>query len=187
MLIDWGRCYCRSNEDSNDFLFLEAVKDAFLTQHIQDTTRARGNDTPSTLDVLLTNSAEAIEDLPLNTFKEDLIQEAMKSKTEEVIEKTDGLSSHFQNDIIIDILEIPAQKNIMETDMTESIRKVIDEDIPVISNLVQDGTSDNDDESDMSESEDEFMPDGERIRKTSRGFKQISNCKRFWRASMLTG
>ena len=133
------------------------------------------------------NSAEAIEDLPLNTFKEDLIQEAMKSKTEEVIEKTDGLSSHFQNDIIIDILEIPAQKNIMETDMTESIRKVIDEDIPVISNLVQDGTSGSDDESDMSESEDEFMPDGERIRKTSRGFKQISNCKRFWRASMLTG
>ena len=65
-LIDWGRCYCRSNEDSNDFLFLEAVKDAFLTQHIQDVTRARGNDTPSTLDVLLTNSTGAIEDLDID-------------------------------------------------------------------------------------------------------------------------
>ena len=61
--IDWGRCYCRSGEESNDFLFLEAVKDGFLTQHIHETTRGRGNDNPATLDVLLTNSDAAIKDL----------------------------------------------------------------------------------------------------------------------------
>ena len=31
----------------------------------------------------------------------------------------------------------------------------------------------------------EFMPDGEVIRKKSRGFKQLNNCKRFWKASMM--
>jgi len=31
----------------------------------------------------------------------------------------------------------------------------------------------------------EFMPDGEVIRKKSRGFKQLNNCKRFWKASLM--
>jgi len=50
-----------------------------------------------------------------------------------------------------------------------------------------------DDESDSSDfdsdSEDdnvvEFMPDGEIVRKKSRGFKQLNNCKRFWKASLM--
>ena len=50
-----------------------------------------------------------------------------------------------------------------------------------------DETSVTDSESSESESEDEFMADGELVRKTSRGFKQISNCRRFWKASLLTG
>ena len=127
------------------------------------------------------------EDLASNTFKEEVMQVAIKSKTEEVIEKTDGLSCHFQNDIIIDTVEISAPKNIIETDLNDSIKAAIEEDTPVIANPVKEVIDDSDDDSDMTESEDEFMPDGERIRKTSRGFKQISNCKRFWRASMLTG
>ena len=32
----------------------------------------------------------------------------------------------------------------------------------------------------------EYMPDGEIVRKKSRGFKQLSNCKRFWKASLMT-
>ena len=29
------------------------------------------------------------------------------------------------------------------------------------------------------------MPDGEVMRKKSRGFKQLNNCKRFWKASLM--
>ena len=45
-----------------------------------------------------------------------------------------------------------------------------------------------DDSSDESSDEDtavEYMPDGELVRKKSRGFKQLSNCKRFWKASLM--
>jgi hypothetical protein len=45
-----------------------------------------------------------------------------------------------------------------------------------------------DDSSDISSDEDtaiEYMPDGELVRKKSRGFKQLNNCKRFWKASLL--
>ena len=45
-----------------------------------------------------------------------------------------------------------------------------------------------DDSSDESSDEDtavEYMPDGELVRKKSRGFKQLNNCKRFWKASLM--
>merc|ERR1711915_358496 len=45
-----------------------------------------------------------------------------------------------------------------------------------------------DDSSDESSDEDnaiEYMPDGELIRKKSRGFRQLENCKRFWKASQM--
>ena len=46
-----------------------------------------------------------------------------------------------------------------------------------------------DDSSDYESSSDEddvveYMPDGEVMRKKSRGFKQLNNCKRFWKASL---
>lgn len=46
-----------------------------------------------------------------------------------------------------------------------------------------------DDSSDYDSSSDEddvveYMPDGEVMRKKSRGFKQLNNCKRFWKASL---
>lgn len=49
---------------------------------------------------------------------------------------------------------------------------------------------DDDDSSDYDSSSDEdnvveYMPDGEIMRKKSRGFKQLNNCKRFWKASMM--
>ena len=52
------------------------------------------------------------------------------------------------------------------------------------------GTSDyEDDSSDFTSDEEdnaiEFMPDGEIVRKKSRGFKQLNNCKRFWKASLM--
>ena len=64
--IDWPRNYCNSSENSNDFLFLEAVKDSFMTQHVDEPTRGRGQDTPSTLDILLTGSDDIVEDLEID-------------------------------------------------------------------------------------------------------------------------
>ena len=65
--IDWENGICRSSENSRDFMFLEAVKDAYLTQHITEPTRGRGSDTPSTLDVLLTLREDIIEELVVDS------------------------------------------------------------------------------------------------------------------------
>ena len=52
------------------------------------------------------------------------------------------------------------------------------------------GADDNDNSSDESsneESEDEYMSDGELVRKNAGGFKQLVNCKKFWIASQIIG
>ena len=59
-----------------------------------------------------------------------------------------------------------------------------------MNNFSEDSSSDDDDSSDYDSSSDEdnvveYMPDGEIMRKKSRGFKQLNNCKRFWKASMM--
>ena len=86
-MIDWGRYFCRSNEESNDFLFLEAVKDGFFNQHTRGPTRGRGNDDPSHLDVLLTNSDDTIEalevDAPLGKSDHSVIWGSLKCFYEE--------------------------------------------------------------------------------------------------------
>ena len=46
--IDWQHNLCVSSATSGDFLFLEAVRDAYLTQHIEVPTRGRGSDRPTT-------------------------------------------------------------------------------------------------------------------------------------------
>ena len=43
------------------------------------------------------------------------------------------------------------------------------------------------DDSSDEESEDEYMSDGELVRKNARGFKQLVNCKKFWLASQIIG
>ena len=54
---------CVASATSGDFLFLEAVRDAYLTQHIEVPTRGRGTDKPTTLDLLITNDDALVEDL----------------------------------------------------------------------------------------------------------------------------
>ena len=54
---------CVSSATSED-LFLEAVRDAYITQHIEvPTTRGRGSDRPATLDLLITNDDALVDDL----------------------------------------------------------------------------------------------------------------------------
>ena len=62
--IDWQHNVCASSATSGDFLlFPEAVRDAYLTQHIEVPTRGRGSDRPTTLDLLITNDDALVDDL----------------------------------------------------------------------------------------------------------------------------
>ena len=53
--INWTTWTTPNSENSDDSKFIEAVRDAFLHQHVENTTRRRGNDDPSLLDLVLTN------------------------------------------------------------------------------------------------------------------------------------
>ena len=46
---------------------------------------------------------------------------------------------------------------------------------------------DTSDDSSEEDSDEEYMSDGEVVRKNKRGFKQLNNCKRFWKASLMIG
>lgn len=114
-------------------------------------------------------------------FKEGVYQEALKNETKKIKEISDGLMIHTPSDGNTNSMN---DASIQSRD--EDLKVVIDEE--ELEDTIREETfEDSDYDSETSESEDEFMPDGERVRKTSRGFKQISNCKRFWRASILTG
>jgi hypothetical protein len=62
--IDWLNNFCTRGEDTCDFKFLEAVRDAYLHQHVTIPTRGRGSDTPSLIDLVFTDTEELIE--PVN-------------------------------------------------------------------------------------------------------------------------
>jgi len=133
----------------------------------------------------ITESPDVVTNI--ESFKEDVINEALKVESEKVIEKTDGLTNHVSEDFVLNNFEeVKAQKNEGIDNDLHKVVAVIDDlaDVTEEDNHVE---VDESDENDFTESEDEFMPDVERVRKTSRGFKQISNCKRFWKASMLMG
>ena len=61
--IVWKHQLCTASANSKDLLSLEAVRDAYLTQLIDVPTRGRGSDTPSTLDLLITNDDAVVEDI----------------------------------------------------------------------------------------------------------------------------
>ena len=48
--INWDGCSTTKDEESKEIKFLEAVRDAFLTQHIDQPTRIAAGDKPSLLD-----------------------------------------------------------------------------------------------------------------------------------------
>ena len=89
-------------------------------------------------------------------WKQSVEDEALQNAAIKISEKTDGLTGQAR-----------------DKDAKEDMMKPID----II-----------DESSDESSDEDtavEYMPDGELVRKKSRGFKQLNNCKRFWKASLM--
>ena len=47
-------------------IFMEAVRESFLTQHVTEPTHYRGNNTPNTLDLIFTNEEGMIEKLTIH-------------------------------------------------------------------------------------------------------------------------
>ena len=64
--INWSSYSTPKSEESKESKFLETIRDCFLHQHILEPTRARGNDDPSTLDLLLSNEEMQVSDLQYN-------------------------------------------------------------------------------------------------------------------------
>ena len=87
-----------------------------------------------------------------------------------------GLLGHISQDIGIDTFE----ETFISPKVFEINSKVFDH--PEKNDSTEDKSI-----GDETESEEEFMPDGEPVRKSSRGFKQLVNCKKFWLASQMVG
>ena len=51
------------NDSNEEFLFVEALRDNYLNQHIMKPTRIRQGQEPSILDLVITNKEEMIKDL----------------------------------------------------------------------------------------------------------------------------
>ena len=65
--INWETWTTPHGLDSKEQKFIDTVKDCFFFQHIQGATRKRGNDEPSTLDLILTDEEMQVSDV---TWKE---------------------------------------------------------------------------------------------------------------------
>ncbi len=61
--IDWIRQSTNTNELHQATVFLEVIRDLFLYQHVKKPTRFRGDDIPTTLDLVFTNEENMIEQM----------------------------------------------------------------------------------------------------------------------------
>eukprot|EP00092_Neocalanus_flemingeri_P022867 GFUD01024794.1.p1 GENE.GFUD01024794.1~~GFUD01024794.1.p1 ORF type:complete len:313 (+),score=136.84 GFUD01024794.1:138-1076(+) len=106
------------------------------------------------------------EDIQDDAFKDRKLsneEEAFKNEVDKVSTKSDGLMGHIKEEFVMD---------------NDRNFHTIKDDVDV---------EDSSDESSDEDTTVEYMPDGELVRKKSRGFKQLNNCKRFWKASQMVG
>lgn len=61
--IDWENWTSEGEEHSEEFRFVEALRDSYMYQHVTGPTRARGSDRPKLLDLVFTNEEGMVEDL----------------------------------------------------------------------------------------------------------------------------
>ena len=61
--IDWKLWKSSKGDHSDEEKFIKTLQDSFLYQHILEPTRRRGNDNPSTLDLVLTDEATQVSDI----------------------------------------------------------------------------------------------------------------------------
>ena len=61
--INWENWSTPHDDIKEDEKFLEALRDTFLFQHVDEPTRARGTDEPSLIDLILTNEEEQVSNI----------------------------------------------------------------------------------------------------------------------------
>lgn len=61
--INWENWTTPHGEDSKEERFLDAIRDSFLYQHIDEPTRCRGTDDPSTIDLIFTCEQNQVQNL----------------------------------------------------------------------------------------------------------------------------
>ena len=61
--INWKNWSTSKNESSDEYKFIESVKDAYLHQHIKEPTRSRGTQQENLLDLVLTDDQNRIDEI----------------------------------------------------------------------------------------------------------------------------
>ena len=61
--INWCNWTTPHNGESKGEQFIEAMRDSYLYQHVEETMRCRGTDNPSTIDLIFTNEENHISKL----------------------------------------------------------------------------------------------------------------------------
>ena len=65
--VNWISCSCPEHADKHTLSFLQGILINNLNQHVKDFTRQRGNDQPSTLDLIFTNYATDLQNIVLES------------------------------------------------------------------------------------------------------------------------
>ena len=61
--INWTSWTTTHNQSSREAKFIETIRDSYLHQHLHETTRRRGNDEPSLIDLVFSDKAMQISDI----------------------------------------------------------------------------------------------------------------------------
>eukprot|EP00092_Neocalanus_flemingeri_P037561 GFUD01040896.1.p1 GENE.GFUD01040896.1~~GFUD01040896.1.p1 ORF type:complete len:263 (+),score=112.91 GFUD01040896.1:1-789(+) len=159
--------YITTENDENeiDTEYLEVIPEPNLSEdsgHYTDEILEENEIMFENLDQETVN-VEDIQDDGFKDRKHSDEEEAFKNEVDTVSTKSDGLMGHIKEEFVMDN-DRNFHKIKADVDVEDSSDESSDEDTTV-----------------------EYMPDGELVRKKSRGFKQLNNCKRFWKASQMVG
>eukprot|EP00092_Neocalanus_flemingeri_P088561 GFUD01111918.1.p1 GENE.GFUD01111918.1~~GFUD01111918.1.p1 ORF type:complete len:296 (+),score=116.27 GFUD01111918.1:57-944(+) len=154
------------NEDLEDTLELTLDRDDLQKEDFDDSVDysndiSQGNEISENSDSELLIEQEKREET-FKGWKHTVEQEAFQNEADKVSIKTDGLMRLIKEEVVMD-----NDRNLYKDEADVAI--------------------DSSDESSDEDTAVEYMPDGELVRKKSRGFKQLNNCKRFWKASQMVG
>ena len=99
--INWERCTTTTGSNSFEFGFIETVRDCFMTQHVKEVTRLKGETRGIILDLIISNEEEMVNDIRVESpigrsdhayiaFTCDIgIEERTQRKTVYLYEKAD--------------------------------------------------------------------------------------------------
>merc|ERR1711970_1673182 len=129
---------------------------------------------------------------------EEILPEEGSAEIEELDEVEEGGHTIDSLEDKLDICEVEYENDADKDDTSEQLKInctlgnikeefLIDNDDLLHAKGPYEDLEDSSDESSDEDTAIEYMPDGELVRKKSRGFKQLNNCKRFWKASLMVG